>query len=101
MTFEFPIRAYVSLAVGVVVLLAACSRQDSTAGSSGLKPIIDESALQTMVDTTARELLIPGAVVFLRTPQGTIEEMIAVVADIRETAIQLVNKLHPPPSQVL
>jgi len=69
MTFEFPIRAYVSLAVGVVVLLAACSRQDSTAGSSGLKPI-DESALQTMVDTTARELLIPGAVVFLRTPQG-------------------------------
>jgi D-alanyl-D-alanine carboxypeptidase len=69
MTFEFPIRAYVSLAVGVVVLLAACSRQDSTAGSSGLKPI-DESALQTMVDTTARELLVPGAVVFLRTPQG-------------------------------
>jgi hypothetical protein len=70
MTFEFPIRAYVSLAVGVGVLLAACSRQDSTAASSGLKPI-DESALQTMVDTTARELLIPGAVVFLRTPRAS------------------------------
>ena len=69
MTFEFPIRAYASLAVGVVVLLAACSRPGSTAGSSGLKPI-DQSALQTMIDTTARELLIPGAVVFLRTPQG-------------------------------
>jgi D-alanyl-D-alanine carboxypeptidase len=69
MTFEFPIRAYASLAVGVVVLLAACSRPGSTAGSSGLKPI-DASALQAMVDTTARELLIPGAVVFLRTPQG-------------------------------
>ena len=67
MTFEFPIRAYASLAVGVVVLLAACSRPGSTAGSSGLKPI-DQSALQAMVDTTARELLIPGAVVFLRTP---------------------------------
>jgi D-alanyl-D-alanine carboxypeptidase len=69
MTFEFPIRAYVSLAVGVVVLLAACSRPGSTAGSSGLKPI-DQSVLQTMVDTTARELLVPGAVVFLLTPQG-------------------------------
>jgi D-alanyl-D-alanine carboxypeptidase len=69
MTFEFPIRAYASLAVGVVVLLAACSRPGSTAGSSGLKPI-DQSALQAMVDTTARELLIPGAVVLLRTPQG-------------------------------
>jgi D-alanyl-D-alanine carboxypeptidase len=69
MTFEIPIRAYASLAVAVVVLLAACSRPGSTVGSSGLKPI-DQSALQTMVDTTARELLVPGAVVFLRTPQG-------------------------------
>jgi D-alanyl-D-alanine carboxypeptidase len=69
MTFEFPIRAYASLAVGIVILLAACSRPGSTAGSSGLKPI-DQSVLQTMVDTTARELLVPGAVVFLCTPQG-------------------------------
>jgi D-alanyl-D-alanine carboxypeptidase len=69
MMFEFPIRAYASLAVGVVVLLAACARPGSPAGSSGLKPI-DQSALQTMVDTTARELLIPGAVLLLRTPQG-------------------------------
>jgi D-alanyl-D-alanine carboxypeptidase len=69
MTCEFPIRAYASLAVGVVVLLAACSRPGSPAGSSGLKPI-DQSALQTMVDATARELLIPGAVLLLRTPQG-------------------------------
>ena len=38
-------------------------------GSSALKPI-DQAALQTMVDTTAKELLIPGAVVLLRTPQG-------------------------------
>ena len=58
MMFEFPIRAYASLAVGVVVLLAGCSRPGSNAGASGLKPI-DQSALQTMVDTTARELLIP------------------------------------------
>jgi D-alanyl-D-alanine carboxypeptidase len=39
------------------------------AGSSALKPI-DQAALQTMVDTTAQELLIPGTVVLLRTPQG-------------------------------
>jgi len=38
-------------------------------GSSALKPI-GPAALQTMVDTTAKELLIPGAVVLLRTPQG-------------------------------
>jgi D-alanyl-D-alanine carboxypeptidase len=69
MTFEFPMRAQVSLLVGVAFLIAGCSRVGSTAGSSALKPI-DQAALQTMVDTTARELLIPGAVVLLRTPQG-------------------------------
>ena len=69
MTFKFPIRAGASLLVGVALLIAACSRPGSTAGSSALKPI-DQAALQTMVDTTAKELLIPGAVVILRTPQG-------------------------------
>ena len=67
--FEFPIRAEVSLLVGVALLIAACSRSDSTVGSSELKPI-DQAALQTMIDNTAKELLIPGAVVLLRTPQG-------------------------------
>jgi D-alanyl-D-alanine carboxypeptidase len=38
-------------------------------GSSTLKSI-DQAALQALVDTTARELLVPGAVVLLRTPQG-------------------------------
>src|SRR5262245_55781895 len=67
--FEFPIRAEVSLLVGVALLIAACSRSDSTVGLSKLKPI-DQAALQTMIDNTAKELLIPGAVVLLRTPQG-------------------------------
>src|SRR6266487_3179592 len=58
-----------SFLVGVALLIAACSRPGSTAGSSALKPI-DQAALQTVVDTTAQELLIPGAVVLLRTPQG-------------------------------
>jgi hypothetical protein len=49
------------------LLVPACSRSSSTAGSSALKPI-DQAALQTMVETTAKELLVPGAVVLLRTP---------------------------------
>src|SRR5438876_7283531 len=65
MTFEFPMRADASLLVGVALLIAGCSRPSSSA----LKPI-DQAALQTMVDTTAKELLVPGAVVLLRTPQG-------------------------------
>src|SRR5213080_2839661 len=69
MAFEFPTRADASLLVGVALLIAACSRPDSTASSSALKPI-DQAALQTIVDTTIKELLIPGAVVVLRTPQG-------------------------------
>ena len=70
MTFEFPTRAGVSLLVGVALLIAACSRPGSSAGSSALKPI-DQAALQTMVDTTTKELLIPGVVVLLRTPQAS------------------------------
>src|SRR6184192_3056567 len=70
MRFRFSIRTDVSLLVGVALLIAGCSRPGSTtAGSSALKPI-DQAALQTMVDTTIKELLIPGAVVLLRTPQG-------------------------------
>ncbi len=48
---------------------SATPRPGSTAGSSALKQI-DQAALQTMVDATAHNLLIPGAVVLLRTPQG-------------------------------
>jgi CubicO group peptidase (beta-lactamase class C family) len=46
-------------------LSVSCTRQ----GGSALKQI-DQAALQIMVDTTARELLIPGVVVLLHTPQG-------------------------------
>ena len=48
---------------------SATPRLESTAGSSGLKQI-DQAALQAMLDNTAKELLIPGAVILLRTPQG-------------------------------
>ena len=51
------------------LLIAACSRPAGMAGSSALKPI-EQAALQIMVDAAAKELLVPGAVVLLRTPQG-------------------------------
>ncbi|MGB9157417.1 MAG: hypothetical protein WCB20_13075, partial [Chthoniobacterales bacterium] len=63
------IQAVGSFLVGVAFLIAACSRPGSTADSSALKPI-DKAALQNMVDKTAKELLVPGAVLLLRTPQG-------------------------------
>ena len=42
---------------------------ETTKGSSALKPI-DQAELQAVVDATAEELLIPGAMVILSTPQG-------------------------------
>jgi len=53
------------VALGSLTGLSSCQRQQEPA----LKPI-DKAALQNLVDTTAKELLIPGAVVLLRTPQG-------------------------------
>src|SRR4029450_410502 len=54
-----------SFLVGVALLIAACSRP----GPSALKPI-KQAALQTMLATTARGVLVPGAGVLLGTPQG-------------------------------
>src|SRR4029453_19242543 len=54
------------IALGCVTgLLLSCATPQSPA----LKPI-DPAALQTTVDATAKELLVPGAVVILPTPQG-------------------------------
>src|SRR5262245_12880300 len=69
MRFRLPMRADARLLVGAALLIAACTRPGSTDSSSGLKPI-EQAALQTLVDKTAKELLVPGAVVLLRTPQG-------------------------------
>ena len=69
MRFKFPIRVDASLLIGVALLIAACSRPGSTTGSSALKPI-DRAALQALVETNAKELLVPGALVLVRTPQG-------------------------------
>jgi len=46
-------------------------RPGATTGAAGLKRI-DPGALQAQVAATARELLVPGALVLLRTPQGQV-----------------------------
>ncbi|QRM31322.1 hypothetical protein [Microvirga sp. VF16] len=52
-----------------IVVAAACSVGGMAASATNLKPI-EPLALQNVVETTARELLLPGAMVLLRTPQG-------------------------------
>jgi hypothetical protein len=59
------IVAVALLTGGALAGLSSCQRQQESA----LKPI-DKAALPTLVDTTAKELLIPGVVVLLRTTQG-------------------------------
>ncbi len=81
-----------SFAAGAVLMIAPCSAEQipstpistaSTAapGASTTSPPgliasslalkqIDQAALQSMVTKTAKDLLVPGAVVLLRTPQG-------------------------------
>lgn len=64
---------FASLLLGAALLGASApaARTSPPAAPAGtaLKPI-SQVALQRLVDATARELLIPGAVVLLRTPQG-------------------------------
>ncbi len=55
-----------SILLGVVLAAAALPSMSSAAA---LKPI-DPATLQNVVDTTARQLLVPGAMVFLSIPQG-------------------------------
>jgi D-alanyl-D-alanine carboxypeptidase len=56
-----------AFAASVAVVLAGCSAQPAT---SALKPI-DPAAFQSVVQTAADELGVPGAVVLVQTPQGT------------------------------
>lgn len=62
-------------AIAVAALLAASAAAPAhsadRAGAPGLKPI-DAAALRALVDATARELMVPGALVLLRTPQGEV-----------------------------
>ena len=57
----------IALVVSAALLVAACLGSQSS--SPALLPI-NKAALQHTVETTARDLLVPGAVVILRTPIG-------------------------------
>ncbi len=75
------LTAVVASATALLLIAAACgggpaappaptsSSAGPTAPTSGLKTI-DQAALQAIVDKTADDLLIPGSLVMLRTPQG-------------------------------
>lgn len=52
-----------------IVAIVACSVGITGASPAALKRF-DPAALQDAVETTAKELLLPGAMVLLRTPQG-------------------------------
>jgi D-alanyl-D-alanine carboxypeptidase len=68
------LRQIAIILIGAGLLVAACwggttPASDAPPAGSGLKPI-EPAALQAVVDKTVQDLLIPGAVVLLRTPQG-------------------------------
>jgi len=54
------------LAAGAAFSIRPCAAESLPAA---LKPI-NQTSLQSVVTTTAKELSVPGALVFLRTPQG-------------------------------
>jgi D-alanyl-D-alanine carboxypeptidase len=59
------------LAVCLTMLVAGCSAAAEAPGAAALKPL-DPKAFQAAVDAAATELGVPGAMVLLRTPQGTV-----------------------------
>lgn len=65
----------------VAVTIAGCS---SNPASSALKPI-DPAVFQAVVETAAKELLVPGAVVLLRSPQGNFEALVGTTKLDAET----------------
>ena len=54
--------------LGIVVAMA-CSVGGSATSATNLKPL-DPVALRATVEAVAKELMLPGAMVLLRTPQG-------------------------------
>jgi len=54
--------------LGIAVAMACCAG-GSAASAANLKPI-DPVALQATVQAVGKELMLPGAMVLLRTPQG-------------------------------
>ncbi|TIU82048.1 MAG: D-alanyl-D-alanine carboxypeptidase, partial [Mesorhizobium sp.] len=55
--------------LGAVAIAVCATGSAMDASTPALKPI-DPVALQTMAEGAAKELLLPGAMVLLQTPQG-------------------------------
>ena len=62
-------RAGVTAGISGIAMAALCCAGGTAASTANLKPF-DPVALQGVVEATAKELLLPGAMVLLRTPQG-------------------------------
>jgi D-alanyl-D-alanine carboxypeptidase len=54
-----------------ILVAVACSVSRTAEATTNLEPF-DPVALQGVLEATAKELLLPGAVVLLRTPQGNL-----------------------------
>jgi D-alanyl-D-alanine carboxypeptidase len=52
-----------------IVVAVACSISGTAEATTNLKAF-DPAAFQGVIEATAKELLLPGAMVLLRTPQG-------------------------------
>ena len=57
------------VAASAALLIAAAGSCLSPAAAANLRPI-DPAALQAVVDALGRELMLPGAMILLRTPDG-------------------------------
>ena len=82
------------LAACVAVLIAGCSptgHKSSAPTGSALK-VIDPQALRAIIDTAAKKMKVPGAMVLVRTPQGTFD--VAVVTTELGVAVCRVLEAH-------
>ncbi|MEV8533834.1 serine hydrolase domain-containing protein [Streptomyces sp. NPDC051211] len=70
-----PPAAPVASAAPVAMASAADPTPSPTVPSAALKPI-DPAALQSAVEQAAKKLMVPGTVVLLRTPQGTLSTVV-------------------------
>lgn len=94
-------RATVGAAAAAALLVTASCGGESgatpgTATTSGLKPI-DQTALQTLVDTTMADRMIPGGLVLLRGPHGEhvaahgTTELGAEIAPMADTHVRIAS----------
>lgn len=68
-----PTAWVVSLAMCVALGVAGCASSPESATAGSALKTIDPAALREVVEQAAKDLLVPGAVVVLRTPQGTFD----------------------------